>query len=379
MAAAASKSSTSDTPIPTPQNVVFMNCDAGDLSDPIFDIKIRFDGGSRKSNDETFAGIGVVVEWPAELKKSYPRLWGMIDSLLDKTNYKNSSLASVVRLKEQILYDITKPSTKEATYLISSYIGSATNNVAEYMAAYAGLYQVLELLEYSSTDETPEPNFRIWLIGDSQLVINQLKNVYQVKHPEMKKYYDAIMKRANAYDGNLIICAQHVPRELNGEADALATAAINYAIKNLPHFECTLQQSSNKTYPHLDISVIASRGLPGDEMPEDNYDDEVSDDETPKAAAATAVTDTPRVKQMRAVQQEALELFRRKNADYGDAFADYGTVGVIVRIGDKIRRLSSITKTGVSLVNDESLRDTLIDLHNYAAMAVMLMDEKKTD
>jgi len=27
------------------------------------------------------------------------------------------------------------------------------------------------------------------------------------------------------------------------------------------------------------------------------------------------------------------------------------------------------------MVNDESLRDTLIDLHNYSAMAVMLMDE----
>jgi hypothetical protein len=29
----------------------------------------------------------------------------------------------------------------------------------------------------------------------------------------------------------------------------------------------------------------------------------------------------------------------------------------------------------VTLVNNESLRDTLIDLHNYAAMAIMLMDE----
>ena len=35
----------------------------------------------------------------------------------------------------------------------------------------------------------------------------------------------------------------------------------------------------------------------------------------------------------------------------------------------------SITKTGVNLVSDEGIRDTLIDLHNYAAMALMLMDE----
>ena len=46
-------------------------------------------------------------------------------------------------------------------------------------------------------------------------------------------------------------------------------------------------------------------------------------------------------------------------------------------MGDKINRLVSINKTGVTLVDSESVRDTLIDLHNYAAMAVMLLDEKK--
>lgn len=81
--------------------------------------------------------------------------------------------------------------------------------------------------------------------------------------------------------------------------------------------------------------------------------------------------------QMKKVQEEALELFTRKNKDYGDAFADYGPIGVIVRMGDKIRRLSSITNNGITLVKAESIRDTLIDLHNYAAMAVMLLDEKQ--
>ena len=86
-----------------------------------------------------------------------------------------------------------------------------------------------------------------------------------------------------------------------------------------------------------------------------------------------------RVSQMEAVQKEGLELFKRKNKDYGDAFANFGPVGVIVRMGDKINRLMSITKTGVTMVNDEGLRDTLIDLHNYSAMAILLMDEKKND
>ena len=47
-----------------------------------------------------------------------------------------------------------------------------------------------------------------------------------------------------------------------------------------------------------------------------------------------------------------------------------------MRIQDKIKRSMSITKNGVTLVDDESIRDTLIDLHNYAAMGIMLIDEK---
>lgn len=83
-----------------------------------------------------------------------------------------------------------------------------------------------------------------------------------------------------------------------------------------------------------------------------------------------------RPSQLQKVQQEALELFKKKNADYGDAFAKYGPVGVLVRMGDKISRLQSISSKGIVLNEDEQLRDTLIDLHNYSAMAVMLIDEK---
>jgi hypothetical protein len=83
-----------------------------------------------------------------------------------------------------------------------------------------------------------------------------------------------------------------------------------------------------------------------------------------------------RGEQMQTVQKEALTLFEKKNKDYGDAFANFGTIGVLVRLSDKISRAVSISNSSVTLVKDESLRDTLIDLHNYAAMAIMLMDEK---
>ena len=86
-----------------------------------------------------------------------------------------------------------------------------------------------------------------------------------------------------------------------------------------------------------------------------------------------------RVEQMKKIQKEGLELFAKKNADYGDAFAKYGIIGVLMRIEDKLQRSISITKSGVNLVNDEGIRDTLIDLHNYAAMALILMDEPTPD
>ena len=84
-----------------------------------------------------------------------------------------------------------------------------------------------------------------------------------------------------------------------------------------------------------------------------------------------------RVQQLREIQAEAAELFHLKNQDYGDSFAEYGPIGVLVRLGDKIKRCTSISSRGVTLVDDEKLRDTLVDLHNYAAMAIMLMDAEE--
>ena len=82
------------------------------------------------------------------------------------------------------------------------------------------------------------------------------------------------------------------------------------------------------------------------------------------------------VSKYKSVQKEAIELFEKKNADYGDAFTEYGTIGVLVRIGDKIKRLQTIEKNKITLVSDEKLQDTLIDLHNYSAMALMLLDKQ---
>ena len=75
--------------------------------------------------------------------------------------------------------------------------------------------------------------------------------------------------------------------------------------------------------------------------------------------------------------KESLETYRAKNADYGDSFSksyqEFGLTAPIVRMSDKLERLKSLSKADAQ-VKDESIRDTLIDLGNYAFMTVLEMD-----
>lgn len=76
-------------------------------------------------------------------------------------------------------------------------------------------------------------------------------------------------------------------------------------------------------------------------------------------------------------KESALELFKRKNADYGDAFALYGIPGVLMRMGDKFQRIFSLSDSNNVNIKSESQADTIIDLYNYSIMAIMLIDEHK--
>lgn len=74
------------------------------------------------------------------------------------------------------------------------------------------------------------------------------------------------------------------------------------------------------------------------------------------------------------------DLYRRKNADYGDSFgksfAEYGMAMPCIRLEDKLNRLKSLAKNPAQ-VQDESIRDTLLDLANYAIMTVIEMELEK--
>ena len=85
-----------------------------------------------------------------------------------------------------------------------------------------------------------------------------------------------------------------------------------------------------------------------------------------------------RVTQLANIQDKALELFKKKNNDYGNSFETYGLIGILVRLQDKINRCLTIADNCIR-VNDETLLDTLLDLHNYAAMGIMFLVDNKED
>lgn len=75
--------------------------------------------------------------------------------------------------------------------------------------------------------------------------------------------------------------------------------------------------------------------------------------------------------------------YAAKNHDYGNSFDKsldkFGIVASIVRMGDKMNRIESLTNitNKEAKVNDESVKDTLLDLANYAIMTVMWLDKTR--
>ena len=69
------------------------------------------------------------------------------------------------------------------------------------------------------------------------------------------------------------------------------------------------------------------------------------------------------------------ELFERKNADYGNSFADFALIGVIVRLNDKINRILNlgITTSSDKMKVDEKIEDTINDLYNYCVIGLMYL------
>jgi ribonuclease HI len=100
---------------------------------------------------------------------------------------------------------------------IARYLGTTTNNIAEYTAAIIGLERAAQL---GATG--------VRLFADSELLVKQLNGQYKVKNEGLKPLY-ARVKELIAKIGKVEV--QYTPRERNKEADALANKAIDEKIR----------------------------------------------------------------------------------------------------------------------------------------------------
>ncbi len=94
---------------------------------------------------------------------------------------------------------------------------------------------------------------------------------------------------------------------------------------------------------------------------------------------------TEKVLRHKAICDELNKLYEKKNHDYGDSFhqtfVEEGLAMTRIRLGDKFSRFKTLSRLTNSdsdqqQVTDESIRDTLMDLANYAIMTILEMDEE---
>ena len=86
------------------------------------------------------------------------------------------------------------------------------------------------------------------------------------------------------------------------------------------------------------------------------------------------------VEQFMSITQNMAKTYAAKNHDYGNSFEEsldeFGLVASVVRLGDKMNRIKSLIKKEAQ-VKDESIKDTLLDMANYAIITVMWMNKNQ--
>src|SRR5580700_1401209 len=98
---------------------------------------------------------------------------------------------------------------------LAKNIGRETNNVAEY-------YALLAALDYATSHDIHALRVR----SDSELLVRQMQGRYKVKSPDLKPLHERAAKLARQIQYFVI---EHVRRELNSDADALANIALDQA------------------------------------------------------------------------------------------------------------------------------------------------------
>jgi ribonuclease HI len=101
---------------------------------------------------------------------------------------------------------------------LKKYIGRATNNVAEY-------YGLIAALDYAQSHAIRA----LHIESDSELLVKQMRGQYRVKSPELRPLFERARKMSQSFESFRI---DHVYREKNAQADALANEALDETSRN---------------------------------------------------------------------------------------------------------------------------------------------------
>jgi ribonuclease HI len=111
---------------------------------------------------------------------------------------------------------------------LAKNIGRETNNVAEY-------YALLAALDYATSHNISSLRIR----SDSELLVRQMQGRYKVKSADLKPLHERASKMAKQLG---YFAIEHIRRELNRDADALANVALDQA--GVPKFAATVSTIS---------------------------------------------------------------------------------------------------------------------------------------
>jgi ribonuclease HI len=188
---------------------------SAEISKPISELRAKM---SARDKHQPFVEINFTS---SELTRLAKRVQGRTFKGIGEENSKNSKNGIIL-----ISFDggcrgnpgpsgsaaVLKPPEGEPT-IISRFIQSATNNEAEYQGAIIGLKKALEM-GYK----------RAVLIGDSQLVINQLMGIWGVHKEHLSVLWNEAISLINQFES---IQMWWIPRAENGEADAAANEVMD--------------------------------------------------------------------------------------------------------------------------------------------------------
>jgi ribonuclease HI len=124
---------------------------------------------------------------------------------------------------------------------LKKYIGRTTNNVAEY-------YGLIAALDYAQSN-----NIRALRIeSDSELMVKQMRGQYKVKSADLKPLFERAKKMSQTFSSFRI---DHVYREQNKEADALANEAMDEVSGNAKSETGNSKIENRKPVPAADGAI----------------------------------------------------------------------------------------------------------------------------